>query len=69
MEIGEKIETMLISRGMSKTFVSKGLGITSKSLYNKLDGRTQFTVLEIQKLGILLRLSSEEIGDLILSSK
>lgn len=64
MSVGSKINEIITNRGIRKTFVASELGITSRSLSNKLEDKTEFTAKEIGKMVEMFRLSREEIGDI-----
>ena len=49
-----KLKKVLEDRGRSPKEYSTLLGISEKSLYNKLYGKTEFTVKEFQKLKTIL---------------
>lgn len=46
--------------GRTLTFVAQELGIERASLYNKLEGKTEFKISEIRKITDLLNLSTDE---------
>ena len=45
-----KMEYMIIKRGIKKRAIAYGLGISERSLYNKLKGKVAFTWPEIEIL-------------------
>lgn len=51
----KNLETVLKSEGISKQAYSSILGITVKSVDNKINGITDFTLTEFQKTMLLLR--------------
>lgn len=66
MAIGEKIAIIIDNSGVSRVNVARRLGITSKSLYNKLEGKTDFKAEEIITVAEMFRLTREEVGDIFL---
>lgn len=56
----EKLANLIKSSGITITSLAKKLQITRGSLYNKLNGETEFTVTEIIRLGEIFRLTNEE---------
>lgn len=66
MAIGEKIAIIIDNSGASRVNVARRLGITSKSLYNKLEGKTDFKAEEIITVAEMFRLTREEVGDIFL---
>lgn len=40
----------LIKKGITKKSLAKQIGITEKTLFNKLNGKTDFTFSEIKKI-------------------
>ena len=58
-----KIKARAVELGKTLGLVATELGITQRSLSNKLSGRTQFTGLELSKLIKILSISKEEIPE------
>lgn len=46
--------------GLRTAFIAKKVGLTPQGLYNKLNGKYEFNVSEMQNLSKLLRLSDAE---------
>ena len=63
----ELLKNIVESRNMSLSGLASALGIARQSLYNKLDGRTEFTGAEIKRITALLELSPEERDIIFLS--
>lgn len=51
----KNLEDILKTEGISKRAYSSFLGISEKSVDNKIDGKTDFTLPEFQKTMLLLR--------------
>jgi len=49
-----KLKKVLEDRGIPLKSYSNLLGISEKTLYNKLTGATEFTVREVQKLKVVI---------------
>lgn len=56
-----KIKELLKERGITITRLAAELEVTRQTLYNKLDGKNQFTVEEIKIISKLLEVEIEEI--------
>ncbi len=48
--------------GQTNRSLAQDLGISEQSLYNKLNGQTEFRNSEIKKLATILRLSMESVN-------
>lgn len=44
--------------------LAKGIGISTKSLYNKMSGRTDFSATQIRKIATVLNIGAKEICDI-----
>lgn len=62
----EIIVRKMHSMHISKTEMAKRLGISRRSLYNKLEGETQFTIEEIAELARMLHFTNLELMDTVL---
>ena len=49
-----RLREALDTRGITQKSCAESLGITEKTLYNKMTGSTEFTYKEVQKLRVLL---------------
>ena len=47
--------------GYRKSYIAQFMGVSKASLFNKLTGKTDLTVTEVNRLRILLRLSESDI--------
>ncbi len=56
-----KIKELLKERGITKTKLAKKLKLSRQALYNKLDGKSQFTLEEIKIISGLLEVYITEI--------
>lgn len=56
-----KIKGRAVEKGYSLGSLANGIGISYKSLHNKLSGKTEFTGAEIASLISLLGIKTEEI--------
>lgn len=54
----ELLKEKVSKSGLPNTFIAKSIGISNGSWYNKLNGRNQFTAIEIQRLCELLHITS-----------
>ena len=54
----ELLKKKVSESGMKNTFIAKSLGISRTSWYNKLNGESMFTAVEIQKLCDTLHITS-----------
>ena len=62
------LNDIIDNSGLKKSYIARFLGITKASLYNKLSGKTEFSVSEANKLRILLHLSDRDMNDIFFSS-
>lgn len=44
----------------TRSFIAESLGLTRQSLYNKLEGKNEFTGSELKRISSLLELSEQE---------
>lgn len=54
------LDETIKNTGITKTAIADKMGITRESLYNKLDGKTEFTVSEICSITNALNLSKDD---------
>lgn len=47
--------------GFRKSYIAQFMGVSKASLFNKLTGKTDLTISEVNRLRILLRLSESDI--------
>ena len=50
--------------GLTKNAIAEGLGLTRQGLYNKLEGKNEFTGSELKRLSSLLSLNEREKEDI-----
>lgn len=48
--------------------LAKGIGISTKSLYNKMSGRSDFSASQIRNIATFLSIGAKEICDIFFSS-
>lgn len=65
----ELLQKKIANSGMSITFISKKVGITRETLYNKINGKSDFSATEIVALTELLRLTRAERDKIFLDGK
>ena len=56
----EALRGKIKESGMTITAISRKMQISRATFYNKLNGKSEFRVLEVMRLGHILNLSSEE---------
>lgn len=56
----EELERLIRESGKTKTFIATKLGISQQALYNKLNGKSDFTRNEVEMLCNELHISSLE---------
>lgn len=61
MTLKDKLKEIIDNNLSSLSELAEYLGITYQSLSNKMNGRSDFTRKEIQRIADLYRLSSEEV--------
>lgn len=62
----EMLKTKIDDSGMTITAISKKSGIKRPSLYNKINGKTEFTATEIRDISSVLGLKKKEVSDIFL---
>lgn len=62
-ELNNRIE----ESGVKKNVIAKQLGITGKTLFAKLNGKSEFTVSQVERLSSVLHLTYEEMSDIFFS--
>lgn len=65
----ELLQKKIANSGMSITFISKKVGIARETLYNKINGKSDFSATEIVALTELLRLTRAERDKIFLDGK
>ena len=56
--------SIIDKNGLKLKFISDKLGITQQALYNKVNGKSEFKVSEMNKLCEVLNLSNKEKKDI-----
>lgn len=54
----EELQKLIEKRGVTMTYLAKGMGIARESLYNKMAGKTEFKVSEANNLAKLLNMDN-----------
>ena len=54
--------------GKSLEDLAKGIGISTKSLYNKMSGRSDFSASQIRGIATFLNIGAKEICDIFFNS-
>lgn len=62
------LERYMVQNGYSVTNISRKLRCTPATLLNKLNGKSQFTLWELQKLKKILHLNMEDVEILFFSN-
>lgn len=65
----ELLRKKMDSSGMSITFISSKLGVARETLYNKMNGKSDFSATEIVALTELLKLTRDERDKIFLNVK
>lgn len=65
----EKLKKRIDDSGLKRDFIADFLGIDRASLYNKLQGKTEFVVSEAGALKEILNLSEKEASSIFFSNK
>lgn len=60
----KRLAEIIQSKGLKLEFVAKSIGISVGSMSNKMNGKTDFKLPEVQKLMELLGLSISEAYDI-----
>lgn len=64
----EKLIALITTSGRKRTWIADYLGITLTALSNKLNGRTEFKLSEIEKLRVCLNMSAEDVIEIFFCS-
>ena len=65
----EELKEIIANKGLKLTWLAAQLGISEKSLYNKLNGVSDFKIAEINKLAVLLGLNRDDVTRIFLKVK
>lgn len=57
--IGERIKKILKYKGIKRIYLAKMMGISYNTLTNKLNGKSEFSALEVAKIKQILELNDE----------
>ncbi len=57
--IGRRIKTLIRYRGIKRSYVAHKMGISYNTLTNKLNGKGEFSAIQIVKLREILELDDE----------
>ena len=63
------IKALIESKGIKKRKLAEFLGISPQTLYNKLNGTSDFLISELEMLGDILHLSNEELIEVFFTSR
>lgn len=66
--VADRVRAEIAKLGISKRAVARRAGISPTTLYNKLAGRSDFTVVELHRIAVTLRVPTaslipEDLGD------
>lgn len=64
----KSLKDVIIEKGFRISWIANQLNITRYTLYNKINGVTEFTASEIAKLTEILHLSNLEVKSIFLKS-
>ena len=62
----EKLKKKIEESGYKSVYIANQMGITAQALLNKLHGKSEFKISEIQILKKLLALSADETHEIFL---
>lgn len=51
-----KLKSLLVENGISQKELAKNLGLTPQGLNRKLNGKSTFTIVEADKISIILKI-------------
>jgi len=63
----KRLNDIIQSKGLKMEFVAKSIGISVGSMSNKMNGKTDFKLPEVQKLRKMLGLSLKETSEIFFS--
>ena len=63
-KMNTKLDSAIYESGLKLEAIAKKMGINRVSLWNKIQGRTEFKVSEITSLAKILNLSAEQRDDI-----
>ena len=64
----KKINDVITNSGLKKTFIAKKINLSHQALYNKLNGKTEFTLSEITALCGLLNISTKKRDEIFFAN-
>ena len=59
-----KLKGKMREKGITYTTLGKGIGKTERTIYNKINGKTQWRVTEIDKIIEILQLTFTEASEI-----
>ena len=57
--IGKRVKIIMNCKGIKRSYLAKMMGISYNTLTNKLNGKSEFSVIQISKIKQLLELNDE----------
>ena len=57
--IGKRIKTLMINKGIKRSYMAKMLKISYNTLTNKLNGKSEFSAIQMSMIKELLNLDEE----------
>lgn len=57
--IGKRIKTLMINKGIKRSYMAKMLNISYNTLTNKLNGKSEFSAIQMSMIKDLLNLDEE----------
>ena len=57
--IGKRVKILMTRKGIKRSYLAKMMGISYNTLTNKLNGKSEFSVIQIAKIKQLLELNDE----------
>ena len=62
----QRLEGRISESGLKKAYVARMAGLTLQGFLNKINGKSEFRVSEVQAIKTVLSLSQEEVHEIFL---
>ena len=65
----KKLHGKLVEKGYTMSSMAKELGISDTAMYNKMNGKSQFTQGEMHLMASRLQMTMEDIGNIFFADQ
>lgn len=68
-DIGERLKSLLLMKDIKRSYLAKKIGISYNTLTNKLNGKGEFSAIEISKIKDILNLDVKLSSNIFFNPK